>query len=208
MLAGVLGVLGIGYLAALVDARTPLLVADTQGVRIRLGRAWRGLPWGALHRVEHTPRRGLLRDGRLVMVVHNPARLLEELDGSAPPTVTAQPEAVRRVRSPCRWVCRPASSAGDDLTAALTALAGRTSRVVEVEATAPEPDRGDEPVERCRDATRSLVSPTEVDTPGPPGAPRSARSSRTRIYRVAGSFQRGVRHPTVVETTSREIASE
>ena len=37
-LAGGLAVLGIGYLVALVDARTPLLVADSQGVRLRLGR--------------------------------------------------------------------------------------------------------------------------------------------------------------------------
>ena len=83
LLAVGLGLLGIGYLAAFVDARSPLLVADSHGVRIRLGRSWRGLPWGALQRVEHTPRRGPLRDGRLVMVVHNPARLIEELDGSA-----------------------------------------------------------------------------------------------------------------------------
>ena len=52
VLAAVMGVLGIAHLAAFVDARTPLLVADTQGVRIRLGNTWRGLPWGALSRVE------------------------------------------------------------------------------------------------------------------------------------------------------------
>src|SRR5687768_4727401 len=32
------------YLASLVDSRTPLLVADNLGVRIRLGHEWRGLP--------------------------------------------------------------------------------------------------------------------------------------------------------------------
>src|SRR5690242_6582832 len=47
-LAVVLGVLGAYYLHGFVDARTPLMVADTQGVRIRLGRAWRGIPWGGL----------------------------------------------------------------------------------------------------------------------------------------------------------------
>ena len=80
VLAAAMGLLGIGHLVALVDARTPLLVADTQGVRIRLGRTWRGLPWGALRQVQHLPRRGLFRDGRLVLVVHNPERLIEELD--------------------------------------------------------------------------------------------------------------------------------
>src|ERR1700754_699130 len=62
-LAGLMGVLGIGHLAAMVDARTPLLVADTQGVRLRLGRNWRGLPRGAPRGVQHLARRGLFRDG-------------------------------------------------------------------------------------------------------------------------------------------------
>ncbi len=30
----------LAYLAVLLDARTPLLVADEQGVRLRLGRSW------------------------------------------------------------------------------------------------------------------------------------------------------------------------
>ncbi|WP_210651454.1 helix-turn-helix domain-containing protein [Nocardioides sp. SYSU D00065] len=67
----VMGLLGAYWLAGLVDARTPLLVADAQGIRIRLGRTWRGLPWSAVRHVEHTPRRGALRDGRLVVVPHN-----------------------------------------------------------------------------------------------------------------------------------------
>ena len=88
------------HLAALLDARTPLLVADEQGVRIRLGRSWRGLTWGALHRVEVAPRRGL-RDGRLVLVPRNPARVLEELDKRWPPRSPAvRPTARRAVRRP------------------------------------------------------------------------------------------------------------
>ncbi len=199
-MAGVLGVLGIGYLAALVDARTPLLVADTQGVRIRLGRAWRGLPWGALHRVEHTPRRGLLRDGRLVMVVHNPARLLEELDGSA----RRQSQLSQKLYGgpfalPLGLSTRVNAS---DLTGALTALAGPTSRVVEVEATAPEPDpTAVEAVEIHEVAGES----TEV-TPRrrvPALRPLVAHA----IYRVAGLFQRESA-PDVVETTPEIAPSE
>lgn len=82
-LAALLGLLAAGYLRTFVDARTPLLVADTQGVRIRLGRAWRGLPWSALRNVEHSPRQGLLRDGRLVLLVHNPELVLAELEAGA-----------------------------------------------------------------------------------------------------------------------------
>lgn len=78
----VMGLLGAYWLHGLVDARTPLLVADAQGIRIRLGRAWRGLPWTAVHHVEHTPRRGLLRDGRLVVVPHNLELIESELTGA------------------------------------------------------------------------------------------------------------------------------
>ena len=39
------------------DARTPLLVADDHGVRVRLGRVWQGIPWHDLDEVEHLPRR-------------------------------------------------------------------------------------------------------------------------------------------------------
>ena len=144
VLAAVLGLLGVGHLTAFVDARTPLLVADSQGVRIRLGRAWRGLPWGALSRVEHTPRRGLLRDGRLVMVVHNPARLVEELERGA----RRQARVSQRLYGapfalPLGLATRVT---GDDghLTAALAALAGDRSRVVEMSASpaAEEPAEG------------------------------------------------------------------
>ena len=47
-----MAVVAVAYLAALLDARTPLLVADDQGVRLRLGRSWVGLTWGSLRRVE------------------------------------------------------------------------------------------------------------------------------------------------------------
>ena len=79
-MVALMGVVAAAYLRGFVDARIPLLVADTQGIRIRLGRTWRGLPWGALAEVEHTPRQGLLRDGRLVLLPHNSGRVLEELD--------------------------------------------------------------------------------------------------------------------------------
>ncbi len=139
VMAAVLGALGIGHLTAMVDARTPLLVADSHGVRIRLGRAWRGLPWGALARVEHTPRRGLLRDGRLVMVVHNPARLLEELGGGARrQSRLSQKLYGAPFAMPLGLATRVTGGEGD-LTASLAALAGTSSRVVEVDAAAVEP---------------------------------------------------------------------
>jgi len=71
------------YLAALVDSRTPLLVADELGVRIRLGSEWRGLPWDAINQVVVQPRRGLFRDGRIVFSPHSIGRALDGLDGKA-----------------------------------------------------------------------------------------------------------------------------
>jgi hypothetical protein len=68
------------HLANLVDARTPLLVADELGVRIRLGNQWRGLPWDAVGSVQVQPRRGLLTDGRLLFVPHSLGRALDGLD--------------------------------------------------------------------------------------------------------------------------------
>ena len=49
-----MALVAVAHLAALLDARTPLLVADDLGVRLRLGRSWAGLTWGSLRRVQVT----------------------------------------------------------------------------------------------------------------------------------------------------------
>ncbi len=79
-LFGVMAVIAGYYLVSLVDSRTPLLVADDLGVRIRLGHEWRGLPWEAIGQVVVHPRRGMLRDGRIVLVPRSLARALDGLD--------------------------------------------------------------------------------------------------------------------------------
>lgn len=173
-LAAVLGALGVGYLAALVDARTPLLVADAQGVRIRLGRAWRGLPWGALQRVEHTPRRGLLRDGRLVMVVHNPARLLEELDRRARRQSGLSQRLYGAPFAMPLGLSTRVTGAGVDLTAVLTALAGTSSRVIELDSTPVEPvetsgrDDSAEPTGSRDDSRPPSQAREQAESPQPP----------------------------------------
>ena len=139
-LFAVMGALGVAHLLAFVDARTPLLVADTQGVRIRLGRSWRGMPWGALARVEHLPRRGPLRDGRLVLVARNPERVLEELDaGGRRQSRIAERMYGAPFAVPLALSTR-VSGAGTDLTGALARLAGETAVVVEV---APQTEAAD-----------------------------------------------------------------
>jgi cytoskeletal protein RodZ len=83
VLCGILALLTVGLFRNLLDARLPLLVADELGVRFRLGRQWRGLPWEAVDRIVVTPRRGLLRDGRLVVTLHHMHRAIEGIEGRA-----------------------------------------------------------------------------------------------------------------------------
>ena len=92
----VLGAIGVVNLAALLDARTPLLVADDLGVRLRLGRSWVGLPWGGLHEVEHRPQRGWWRDGLLVVRPHYVATRDRGPRPCRPAYRSAQPPAPRR----------------------------------------------------------------------------------------------------------------
>lgn len=80
VLALCLGLLAAAWLRALIDARTPLLVADGHGIRIRLGRSWHGLVWSEVGHVDHFARRGLLRDGRVVVVPADEAGFAEALD--------------------------------------------------------------------------------------------------------------------------------
>ncbi len=125
-----MGGIAVGYLVGLVDARTPLLVADPQGVRIRLGRTWRGLTWSSLERVEHAPA-GRVRDGRLLLVSRNPQRTLDGLSGAA----------LRQARWSERLYGEPlavplglstrTSHPDDELTAALQDLAAGSTLVVE-----------------------------------------------------------------------------
>jgi len=134
----VMGLLGAMHLRSFVDARTPLLVADSQGVRLRLGRSWRGLPWGALSEVEHTPRPGLLRDGRLVFVPHNAARVLSELDSAGRRQSRVSERLYGAPFALPLGITTRVLGVEDDLTTALRQLAGDSTRVVE-----PEPAPGE-----------------------------------------------------------------
>lgn len=147
------------HVFSFLDSRMPLLVADSHGVRIRLGRTWRGMAWTDLDEVEHNPRR-LLRDGRLTLFPRDVdaelallgpagrrhARISERLHGAPfalPLGLTTRVLGARR-----------------DLTGALDTLAGGRCGVVEVVPGSEEvvglddyydepaePDEGEEQVE-------------------------------------------------------------
>ena len=140
ILAVVLGLVSVGWLRAFVDARTPLLVADAQGVRIRLGSTWRGLPWSAVHHVEHSPRRGLLHDGRLVVVAHNEELVLDELDARGRRQAGLSSRLYGAPLAVPLGLSTRVLGGGDDLTAALDRVAMRSTEVVVLDGAAEAAD--------------------------------------------------------------------
>jgi len=135
VLATVMGLLGGYWLLTFVDARTPLLVADAQGVRIRLGRTWRGLPWSAVEHVEHSPKRGPLHDGRLVISAHNEEKLLAELDASGRRQVSLSTRLYGAPFAVPLGLATQVVGAGDDLGAALERVARQAGDVVVIDPT-------------------------------------------------------------------------
>ena len=177
-----MGLLGAYWLVGLVDARTPLLVADAQGIRIRLGRTWRGLPWTAVHHVEHTPRRGLLHDGRLVVVPHNLELIEAELTGAGKRHMTSRSAPARcPVRRPLGLSTRVVG-AGDDLTEALGRVARDASQVVEVE---PVVEAEAEADARTRTPTPRRRQRDAVDEPRRRDRPRGRRGRQPDAGRAA-----------------------
>ncbi len=69
--------LALFHLGAALSARAPVLVADAHGIRIRVGGAWRGIPWPAIRQVVVERRGSVLAEDRLVLV----PRELAVLDG-------------------------------------------------------------------------------------------------------------------------------
>lgn len=67
------------HAAALTSTRTPVLVADDQGIRLRVGVTWRGLPWGSVRQVVVEHADSVLREGRLVVVPRDPRSTLDYL---------------------------------------------------------------------------------------------------------------------------------
>jgi cytoskeleton protein RodZ len=120
------------HVFSFLDSRMPLLVADSHGVRIRLGRTWRGMAWDDLEEVEYAPRRHLFRDGRLVLFPRNVDGELAKLG----------PAGRRHARLTDRMFGAPFAmplglttrvlGAGGDLAAALAHLAAGRCEVVEV----------------------------------------------------------------------------
>ncbi len=172
----VMGLLGAYWLVSLVDARTPLLVADAQGIRIRLGRTWRGLPWTAVHHVEHTPRRGLLRDGLLVVVPHNLELIESEITGAGKRHTTISRMLHGAPLAVPLGLSTRVAGAGEDLTLALGRVARDASQVVVVEPLASD-DVAADPDETV------VVEDTVVASPTPAALRETGAARRSEVTR-------------------------
>ena len=73
----VLGGVAILHGLAWGDARTPLLVADKTGLRVRLGSDWTGVPWAHIERIE-VDERGRVTDGHVALLVAEAAHPLDD----------------------------------------------------------------------------------------------------------------------------------
>ena len=157
-------------LTNLVDARTPLLVADDLGVRIRLGNQWRGLPWDAVDRVVVQPRRGLLRDGRLMFAPHSLSRALDGLDTRGRRAAALNQKMYGAALAVPMGLTTKVSAQGRELADGLAALAQGRADVVVVEPTpAPEAEVQTE-TETAADAP-VVAPPAPAPAPAPATAP-------------------------------------
>ena len=171
----VLGAVGVSQLVALVDARTPLLVADGFGIRLRLGREWRGLPWDSLEQVVVEPRTSLIHDGRLVVAPRHLNRALEGLDRKARRQVAlSQKLYAAPLVVPLGMTTRVST---DDLVAELARLSQDRAAVVEIAGYVAQPVVPDSP-ETVSPRERIRESPARRRSPSPTAAPRSRATSR------------------------------
>jgi cytoskeleton protein RodZ len=167
-----LGCLAVAFGRAAGDARTPLLVADETGLRVRLGRDWTGIPWGQVQRIE-VAERGRVRDGHVAVLTTSAAASLEGATWrsrcaavlnrwlyDAPFVVPYGPTTI------CSVV---------DVQQTLTRLAAGRAPVVDVELTRPEPKPtvvtqpadGDGPAMEAAAEDDAVASPETTPEPVP-----------------------------------------
>lgn len=77
LLGTLLLLIGGVYVFALIGARNPLLVADEDGVSVRVGLRWVELPWTSVRQVVVEKPDSVFRDGRMVVQ----PRFADELEG-------------------------------------------------------------------------------------------------------------------------------
>jgi len=162
----VLLMIAAGHLATAWDGRVPLVLVDEQGVRLRLGRTWRGLPWSQVDEIEHTPRpsgvRQLWHDGRLAVLPVDEDAEMAQLSGFARRWARLSERLYGVPFSVPLGLSTTVGGVQGDLTAALAALAGPTTGIVVIDESL-EPQDGTGPIPVVRDQEKAL--PTAEETP-------------------------------------------
>ena len=155
------------------DSRMPLLLVDEQGVRLRFGQTWQGIPWSKIESVEHTPRpdgiERFWKDGRIGVLLHDEDEVLEELS----PTARRQAMLTERLYGlpfslPLGLSTR-VLGAGDDVTEAIAIVAADGVEVVEIDpGLDAEADTEDDSADGTSDAIDEDI---DEDVGGTVGAP-------------------------------------
>lgn len=92
ILVAVLAVIAYLHLIAALDARTPLFVADDQGVRLRSGHEWVGFLWREMGDIRVERREGIRHDPRVKVLSGDGLRIYTAPLGFATSSSPAQAE--------------------------------------------------------------------------------------------------------------------
>ena len=207
---------------ACFDGRLPLMVLDEQGVRMRLGRDWRGMPWAHIDEIEHMPRpagaAGLWRDGRLaILPADESSEVMALSDSGARQAAWTQRLFGVPFAVPLGMTTTVVGN-GKPLTLALAELAGTTTRVVEID---PGADEVDVPVVEDTgaftavgpawrvDLTTDRVGPITFASPlATPRAPEAAiETPAPPVALTSVPAMRETAHPTRVEASFEPVVS-
>jgi hypothetical protein len=169
------------------DSRMPLLLVDEQGVRVRFGQTWQGIPWSKIESVEHTPRpdgiERFWKDGRIGVLLHDEDEVLEELS----PTARRQAMLTERLYGlpfslPLGLSTR-VLGAGDDVTEAIAIVAADGVEVVEIDPALDVEEPETDPAETAEDNTADAAS-DDGDTAVRPPLSEQAGDTNPRMLRV------------------------
>ena len=173
------------------DSRMPLLLVDEQGVRLRFGQTWQGIPWSKIESVEHTPRpdgiERFWKDGRIGVLLHDEDEVLEELS----PTARRQAMLTERLYGlpfslPLGLSTR-VLGAGDDVTEAIAIVAADGVEVVEIDPAldVEEPEtETDESTEDNTEVNAADAASDDGDTAIRPPLSEQAGDTNPRMLRV------------------------
>jgi cytoskeleton protein RodZ len=209
-LCAVMAGIAATYLGTLVDSRTPLLVADDLGIRIRLGHEWRGLPWEAVDQVVVRPRRGLLRDGRIVFAPHSLGRALDGLDAKGRRQVTLNQKMYGAALAVPVGITTRVSTRGErSVVEEIAALSQGRAQVVEL---APEPEAPAESaalVETESAAARSVDPVEEARVEAPWSTLDAAAAESSEPGEVIGPNLAGASSEAIgaIETIAEPVAA-